>query len=221
MDVPEWTPDGTVLVTGATGALGAHVARWLAGRGVPGIVLMSRRGRDADGAAELAEELTAAGVAVSFAAADAADRDAVAAVLAEHEVRGVVHAAGVVDDGVVGSLTADRIAAVLRPKADAARVLHELTTDLDFFVVFSSVAGVWGGAGQASYAAANAYLDALVAQRRADGLAGTAIAWGLWAGGGMGRGGGIDRRPAAAWTLPAPNCGEGARRRALAVTTVR
>ncbi|MGK3205768.1 SDR family NAD(P)-dependent oxidoreductase [Amycolatopsis sp. MEPSY49] len=183
---PVWDPEGTVLVTGATGALGSAVARHLvAEHGVRHLLLVSRRGADAPGAAELA----ALDADVTIAACDVADRDAVSALLAaipaEAPLRAVVHAAGVLDDGVLTSLTPDRLDTVLRPKADAASVLDELTRDLDLgaFVLFSSAAGVLGAPGQGSYAAANAFLDALAARRRADGLAGTSLAWGLWAGG--------------------------------------
>ncbi|MFI9154902.1 SDR family NAD(P)-dependent oxidoreductase [Streptomyces sp. NPDC053367] len=187
-----WTPQGTVLVTGGTGGLGAHVARWLARNGAEHLVLTSRRGPDAPGAAELAAELRASGVEVTLEACDVADRAALAALLQRLDergdtLRGIVHTAGVLDDGVLDGLTPRRADGVLRPKLDAALNLDELTRDRDLsaFVLFSSFAGTLGGPGQGSYAAANAFLDALAEHRRAQGLPATSVAWGAWSGGGL------------------------------------
>ncbi|MGW0595459.1 SDR family NAD(P)-dependent oxidoreductase, partial [Streptosporangium sp. NPDC002607] len=179
--------DGTVLVTGGLGGIGALVARHLVTEhNVRHLMLVGRRGPDTEGAAELVAELTAQGAEVTAVACDVSDRDAlaelIAAIAPQHPLTGVVHAAGVLDDGPVGALTPERIDAVLRPKADGAWHLHELTRDLDLtaFVVFSSVFAMLGNGGQASYTAANALLDALVRQRAAQGLAGLSIGWGPW-----------------------------------------
>ncbi|MDI5965476.1 type I polyketide synthase [Streptantibioticus silvisoli] len=182
-----WTAPRSALVTGGTGALGSRVARWLADRGTGRLVLISRRGDTAPGAAGLVAELAATGAEATVLACDAADRDALAEVLAAHPVDAVFHTAGVLDDGVLESVRPEQLRSVLDAKALAASHLDELTRDMGLgdFVVFSSLAGTLGNAGQGAYAAANAYLDALVARRRQDGLAGTALAWGAWAGTGM------------------------------------
>ncbi|MEU1949035.1 SDR family NAD(P)-dependent oxidoreductase, partial [Streptomyces sp. NPDC020125] len=182
-----WGGDGTVLITGGLGGLGALMARHLVtAHGVRHLVLAGRRGADTEGADALVAELTRQGARVTAAACDVSDRAAVAALLAaipaEHPLTGVVHAAGVLDDGLIGALTPDRLDTVFRPKLDGAWHLHELTRDhgLTAFVVFSSVFGVLGNAGQAAYTAANAFLDALARRRTAEGLAGLSIGWGLW-----------------------------------------
>jgi acyl transferase domain-containing protein/pimeloyl-ACP methyl ester carboxylesterase/acyl carrier protein len=179
--------NGTVLVTGGTGGLGGLLAKHLVSRHkVAGLVLASRRGRDAPGAPELEAELVEMGVDVSIVACDVADRgelaELIASVPAERPLCAVVHAAGVVEDGTIGSLTPEQVDRVLAPKIDAALHLHELTSELDLsqFVLFSSIAATFGSPGQGAYAAANASLDALAAHRRAQGLPGISMAWGLW-----------------------------------------
>ncbi|GAA3463299.1 acyl transferase domain-containing protein/NAD(P)-dependent dehydrogenase (short-subunit alcohol dehydrogenase family)/acyl carrier protein [Saccharothrix longispora] len=182
-----WRPGGTVLITGGTGGLGSLLARYLvAVHGVDGLLLTSRRGLAAPGAAQLVDDLTDLGARVTVAACDVTDRaavaDLIAGVPADAPLTAVVHAAGTADSGVFDSLTGGQLDRVLRPKVDAAWHLHELTADLDLaaFVLFSSAGGQVLPAGQANYAAANAFLDGLAEHRRTAGLAASALAWGLW-----------------------------------------
>lgn len=184
---PSGMAGGTVLITGGTGMAGSSVAAHLVERyRVANVVLMSRRGENADGAAELVTRLRAAGAQVAVTACDVADRDSVAALLAgvdrRYPLKGVFHAAGVLDDAVISNLTTNRLDTVLRAKVDGAWHLHELTQDMELsaFVMFSSMAGILGTPGQGNYAAANAFLDGLAAHRQSCGLPGISIAWGLW-----------------------------------------
>ena len=193
-------PEGTVLITGGTGALGAAVARHLAAEdGVRRLLLVSRAGPEAAGAEELRADLAGLECEARIVACDVAERaqleKLIDSISPEHPLTGVVHAAGTLDDGVVEALDGERIERVMRPKVNAAVALHELTERLDLaqFVLFSSAAATLGNPGQGNYTAANSYLDALAQRRRARGLAGQALAWGLWAqADGQGMGGGLD-----------------------------
>uniref|UniRef100_UPI00037425FB type I polyketide synthase n=1 Tax=unclassified Streptomyces TaxID=2593676 RepID=UPI00037425FB len=202
---PRLDPEGTVLITGGTGALGSLFARHLAARhSVRHLLLLGRRGERAPGAARLRADLAALGAEATIVACDAADRDALAAVIdavaVEHPLTAVLHAAGTLADATVESLDARQLDTVLRPKADAAWNLHELTRDtgLAAFVLFSSLSGITGTAGQANYAAANTFLDALAEHRHAEGLPALSLAWGLWEGA-TGMGGGLDEAGLSRW----------------------
>ncbi|HEV2641028.1 MAG TPA: SDR family NAD(P)-dependent oxidoreductase, partial [Actinocrinis sp.] len=185
-----WRPDGSVLITGGTGRLGRRLARWLAAAGTQHVVLVGRRGPDAPGAADLEQELARSGASVTLAACDVADRDAMAALLREaraagRPVRTVVHAAVAPERGALVDTTPAQLANALRAKVTGAQVLNELLGEgsedaVDSFVLYSSVAGVWGAADHGVFAAADAHLEALACQRRARGLAASSVAWGVW-----------------------------------------
>ncbi|MFF2655537.1 beta-ketoacyl reductase, partial [Streptomyces sp. NPDC058045] len=184
---PVWDPEGTVLITGGTGTIGGLIARHLAkDHGVRNLMLTSRQGTDAPGAAALSDELEALGAQVSVVACDTGDPHAVGELIAsvpvDRPLTAVLHLAGVLDDGTVDALTPERFDTVLRAKADSALNLHEATLDLDLsaFVLFSSASATLGNAGQANYAAANAFLDTFAQRRRADGLCAQSLAWGPW-----------------------------------------
>ncbi|MEU4303688.1 type I polyketide synthase, partial [Kitasatospora aureofaciens] len=222
----DWQPRGTALVTGGTGALGAHVARWLAANGTEHLVLTSRRGPDAPGVGELTAELTALGARVTVEACDVTDRDALAAVIRAAEadgpvVRTVVHAAGIGRATLLSTTDAAELADVFTAKVAGAvhlDALFDADRELDAFVLFSSISGVWGSGGQAGYAAANAHLDALALHRRSRGLTATAISWGPWAEGGMAAGD-EDRLRRQGLPVMAPDLAVAALRQALADDT--
>ncbi|PRQ09060.1 type I polyketide synthase [Enhygromyxa salina] len=186
---------GTVLITGGTGALGMHLARWLAKHGAEHLVLVSRRGARAPGADAMQAELQQLGVEVTLAACDISDRDALTELFTRVQasgppLRAVFHLAGLIADMLLTELNVDALAKPIAPKVGPAILLDELTAELelDAFVLYSSLSNTLGNMGQANYAAANAFLDALAQRRRARGLPASAIAWGLWAGGGMAAG---------------------------------
>ncbi|MET7642040.1 beta-ketoacyl reductase, partial [Streptomyces sp. NPDC005438] len=200
-----WVPSGVVLVTGGTGVLGGRVARWLLECGVEGVVLVSRSGLGGVGAVGLRDELVGLGLGwVEVVGVDVGVESEVRGVVEGFGVSGVVHCAGVLDDGVVEGLSVERVEGVWSGKAGAGWNLHRAVEglELDAFVVFSSAAGVWGGAGQGSYAAANAALDALVEYRRGLGLPGLSVAWGPWAEGGMADSGVVRERVGRGGVVP-------------------
>jgi acyl transferase domain-containing protein len=217
----EWTPRGTVLITGGTGGIGATAAGWLAAAGAAHLVLVSRSGPDAPGVAELTEELADSGARVSVVACDVADKDAITALVERlradgEDIRAVLHAAGVLLVKPLDETTPAELADVMSAKTVGAKHLSELFDDLDAFVLFSSISASWGSGTQSVYAAANAYLDGLAQQRRAQGLAATSVAWGMWGEIGMAA---TDEASAALRDLGlvpmAPNSGITALRRAL------
>ncbi|MFG1879080.1 type I polyketide synthase [Sphaerisporangium sp. NPDC049003] len=182
-----WNPEGTVLITGGLGGLGTLLARHLVhNHGIRHLHLTGRQGVNTPGANDLRTELTALGATITITATDITDQDELATLLAhiptDHPLTAVIHAAGTTDDGVIGSLTPDRLSNVLAPKIDGAWNLHHLTRhhNLTAFILFSSISATLGSAGQANYAAANAFLDALATHRTTQGLPALSLAWGLW-----------------------------------------
>jgi len=186
-------PGGAVLITGGLGDLGARVARWLASdHGVHDLVLISRRGMDSPAADDLVAGLCRLGARVTVITGDVADAECIRSIMAifkeDRPLRGIVHAAGVVDSGVLSSMTPQRCETTIAPKMYGAWNLHQATqhVDMDLFMMFSSISGVMGMPGLANYAASNSFLDALAHFRRAQGLPATSVAYGTWAGdGGM------------------------------------
>nr|UYV85220.1 polyketide synthase [Streptomyces sp. AJS327] len=194
-DRPEWKPSGTVLITGGTGALGGHLARWLARHGAEHLVLASRSGPDAPGVGELARELTDQGTPTTVVACDIADREQVDAVLADDgypRISTVIHAAGVPQRTTIRESQLGDFAELLRAKVVGTQNLVAAVDEhpVDELVLFSSNSGVWGSGMHGAYAAANAYLDAVAEQLRGKGRRAVSLAWGLWGGGGMAEGGG-------------------------------
>ncbi|WP_217215493.1 SDR family NAD(P)-dependent oxidoreductase, partial [Streptomyces sp. AC550_RSS872] len=186
--VRQWNPTGTVLITGGTGGVGGHLARWLAKEGAERLLLVSRSGGQAEGAAELADEIGELGAELTFVACDVTDRDGLAEVLAgipaEHPLTAVFHTAGVSGYEQLAVAGPEHFTEVLSARVVGARHLDDLTTELglelDAFVVFSSGAAVWGSAGNGANAAAGGFLDGLIRARRARGVVGSSVSWGGW-----------------------------------------
>ncbi|SFY45335.1 type I polyketide synthase, partial [Streptomyces atratus] len=192
---PAFVPRGTALISGGTGALGAHTARWLAANGAERIILTGRRGPEAPGAAELVAELGTLGAPATVVACDVSDREALAALLESLRtdggpaLRSVFHTAGIASDTPLTDIDLSTFGDEIRAKATGAAYLDELLRDqddeIDAFVLFSSISSVWGSRGQGAYATGNTYLDALAQRRRERGAAATSVSWGAWGGGGL------------------------------------
>ncbi|KQU73853.1 MULTISPECIES: type I polyketide synthase [unclassified Rhizobacter] len=203
-----WRSDASCLVTGGLGGVGRHVAGWLAAQGVRHLVVLGRTplppreqwAASPTPAVQAVRELEALGASVDVAAVDVADEAALSAFLARHRaegrppIRSVIHAAGITDDRLLHELDCASLAAVLAPKLQGAWNLHRALPDLDRLVFFSSMAALMPQAGQASYAAANAFLDALARERRAQGRHAQSIGWGVWSQTGVMRGDGGRRQ---------------------------
>lgn len=189
--LPLLRADGAVLVTGGLGDLGGRIARSLVtSHGICDLVLTSRRGIESPGADAFVAELAKLGAKATIVGGDIADIDSLRSMMqftVDRPLRGVIHAAGVVDSGVLSSLTPQKCATTFAPKVDGLWNLHQLTKDMDIdlFMMFSSISGIMGLPGLGNYAAANSFMDSLAYLRRAQGLPATSVAFGTWGGDGM------------------------------------